>query len=155
MGAKQQRQELISTLLRTEVISDQEGLRKALHARGMKSTQATLSRDFAELGVRRINTPSGKPRYVIPMDVSPKKEETHPKEHVPGRVTEVEFSGRFLVLKTAPACALSLAMEIDRQNSPLIAGTIAGHDTILVIPRDGCEREDLMHVLQNLLKGAV
>lgn len=153
MNSKLQRQELIRTLLRTELIVDQDALRKALQARGVKVTQATLSRDFADLGVKRVVTPSGKPRYMIPVvSVEEESNASVRRQKNVSVVVGVEFSGRFLILKTRPACALRLAQEIDAQEIPLIAGTIAGYDTILIIPRENCEREDLMFILQPLLK---
>ena len=153
MNAKLQRQELIKTLLRTELIVDQDALRKLLQARGIKVTQATLSRDFTDLGVKRVVTPSGKSRYMIPIATAEKEETSAVRIRKDvSVVVGVEFSGRFLILKTRPACALRLAQEIDAQDIPLIAGTIAGYDTILIIPRENCQREDLMFVLQPLLK---
>lgn len=152
MNAKSRRQELIKTLLRTEVITDQEALRKALHMRGVKATQATLSRDFADLGVRRILTPSGKSRYVVPAAVPQEELPSTKQEQASSKVVGIEFSGRFLIIKTRPAGALLLAQEIDAQNLPLIAGTIAGYDTILIIPREECQKEDLLFMLQPLLK---
>lgn len=152
MNAKTKRQELVANLLRTEAISDQACLRKALQVRGIKVTQATLSRDFAELGVKRVVTPSGRFRYVIPVVAPMEEEAKRSKSQHESRVIGVEFSGRLLLLKTRPACALSLAQEIDHQNIPIIAGTIAGYDTILVIPREGSQREDLLHILQPLLQ---
>jgi transcriptional regulator of arginine metabolism len=56
---------------------------------------------------------------------------------------KIEFSGDLAIIKTLPGYAMAIAFEIDQQNPQEIAGTIAGDDTILVIPREGYSREQV------------
>jgi transcriptional regulator of arginine metabolism len=57
------------------------------------------------------------------------------------------------VLRTLPGHAGSIAYTIDNLNAYEIAGTIAGDDTILLIPRDGVSRIDLMKLLSYRMPG--
>ena len=59
MSAKLKRQILIKEILNNRSINSQEVLGKILKSEGINVTQATLSRDFAELGVVRSFTDNG------------------------------------------------------------------------------------------------
>lgn len=149
MKSKKQRQDMIAVIVRTQDIRDQAALVKALHARGVAVTQATLSRDLQDLGIKKVNTPRGRQKYMIPLKselADEPIEETRPKRN--GKVLGMEFVGILSVLKTRPGYAAALANEIDSCNSELIAGTIAGYDTVLVMARQDCDREALAHFLQ-------
>ena len=56
---KHDRHEEIRRLLRARRISTQQELAELLVAQGIEATQATLSRDLAELGVLRVSRPEG------------------------------------------------------------------------------------------------
>ena len=58
-GGKHERHEEIRRLLRARRISTQQELAELLAAQGIETTQATLSRDLAELGVLRVSRPEG------------------------------------------------------------------------------------------------
>ncbi len=61
------------------------------------------------------------------------------------------FCGHFAVIKTKPAYAGGIAAEIDKKGSKLILGTIAGDDTILVIPKEKTDRQSLMQALSEII----
>ena len=56
---KSARQDAIRRALRVKRIATQQELVEALKREGMEATQATLSRDLAELGVLRVSRPEG------------------------------------------------------------------------------------------------
>ena len=58
-------------------------------------------------------------------------------------INSVDFCGQFAVVKTRPGFANAVAYDIDNRGTELILGTIAGDDTILVIPRDTTTRDQL------------
>ena len=64
MSVKLRRQIRIKEILNDTVISNQEELGKKLKEEGYVVTQATLSRDFAELGVIRTMF-NGSARYIL------------------------------------------------------------------------------------------
>ncbi len=129
MSAKLRRQYKIKELLNYKFISSHEDLLKALHRDSVEVTQATLSRDFAELGVVRIFTDRG-PRYVLNADESGKQI----AKLVGFEIISVENSESLIVIRTLAGRAQGVAHYIDRLNKPEILGTVAGDDTVLVIP---------------------
>src|SRR2546425_7120212 len=61
---KQKRQEAILALIRKRQIATQDELVRQLHRSGLEATQATVSRDIAELGLVRVAGPDS--HYVQP-----------------------------------------------------------------------------------------
>ncbi len=65
----------------------------------------------------------------------------------------LEFSGHQGVIKTLPGHASSVAFALDNLRVPGVLGTIAGDDTILVLPRDGVRRSALAAALRARIPG--
>ncbi len=65
MRNKRDRQAVILQLVQAGPVSSQEELKRHLADRGLKVTQATLSRDLRDLGLARVTTEDGV-RYVVP-----------------------------------------------------------------------------------------
>jgi len=139
MNAKKKRLSVIETILRTETIRSQFDLEKALIAKGFQVTQATLSRDIKTLKVVKTLDSDGHYKYALS-----NKNITLPNVAASlfNDVT-VEFSGNLAVIKTRPGYAMGIASFIDEKATAEILGTIAGDDTILVIPREGFAREQI------------
>lgn len=108
---------------------------KALEKEGYKVTQATLSRDMKQLKVAKATSLSGKYFYVLPNETMYKRVSS-PKTAAEMLLTSgfmsINFSGNMGVIRTRPGYASSLAYNIDNSGIPLILGTIAGDDTILL-----------------------
>jgi transcriptional regulator of arginine metabolism len=64
----------------------------------------------------------------------------------------LEFSGPLTVLKTRTGYAGGIAAEIDENASEAILGTIAGDDTILIVPREGFSREEITEILTSVIE---
>jgi transcriptional regulator of arginine metabolism len=62
----------------------------------------------------------------------------------------MDFAHHMGVIRTLPGYANSIAYTIDEMDAFEILGTIAGDDTILLIPREGVSREDVKNVLSVL-----
>ncbi|MDR2040798.1 MAG: ArgR family transcriptional regulator [Tannerella sp.] len=132
MNTKEERLQAIRDIIGAETIRSQDDLLRALAGRGFGVTQATLSRDIKQLKMIREYDADGQYVYTLPADEAPLK---------------IEFSGNLAVIKTRPGYAMGIASEIDRSALREIAGTIAGDDTILVIPREGYSREQVTAAL--------
>jgi transcriptional regulator of arginine metabolism len=132
------RLDAIVRILKDHVIENQEDLLKELEKVGFPTTQATLSRDLKRLQVLKIHSTDGSYVYRLP---------AHPQvDH-----QTIEFSGNLAVVRTRPGYAMGIAYDIDANASKEILATIAGDDTILVIPREGISRNRIVEVLQRLL----
>lgn len=115
---------------------------------GMKCTQATLSRDLRQMGISRGFDGRGGYRYLLPE----RREETD--ELVPGRETEaitgMTWARSMLLINTPPGFAPAVALKIDRAGRYEIAGTVAGDDTILLIPRDNVSNDAVEECLKTI-----
>jgi transcriptional regulator of arginine metabolism len=81
----------------------------------------------------------------ITKTISPQGTFNHLTSH--GAVLSIEFSGNLAVMKTKPGYASAIAWDIDNKGSVEILGTIAGDDTILIIPREGVTREQILTLM--------
>jgi len=132
---KARRQSLIVDLVDREPLHSQEEVRRRLRQRGFDATQATISRDIAELGLVKR---AGDGAYQRPAAEAPSPEtaRTALERAVAAYLRRVERVQQLVVLKTGRGQAQALAESIDRAQLPEVVGTLAGDDTILVIARD-------------------
>ncbi|MGE5681825.1 MAG: arginine repressor [Bacillota bacterium] len=129
MSAKLKRQNKIKEILNSRVISNHEDMIKLLSKEDITITQATLSRDFAELGVIRTFGDSGT-RYVLNQYESGKQI----ARLIGFEIINVEHNESMVVIRTLAGRAQGVAHYIDRLNKPEIIGTVGGDDTVLIIP---------------------
>ena len=142
----------IEKIIREARISTQEELLKKLKGKGVSCTQATLSRNLRQLGVGRIPDGSGGYRYSMP-DNGRTMLDSPVKLNIVPVIQEVIEAKGMLIIKTLPGNANNTALFIDNAGRYEIAGTIAGDDTILLIPRDGISSHQLHSCLEIILPG--
>ena len=130
---KQLRQRAIRDLVEQRPIRTQQELAVALRERGFRTTQATISRDVAELGLVKAGR-SGMQAYAIPPRL--READTSGEDRIRTLLrdmpVEMREAGTMLVLKTLPGSAHPLAAALDRARWPEVAGSIAGDDTVFV-----------------------
>ncbi|MDR0845821.1 MAG: ArgR family transcriptional regulator, partial [Tannerella sp.] len=143
---KEQRLQAISHIVCTETIRSQDDLLRSLTDKGYDVTQATLSRDMKQLKIIKKHDTNDLYVYTLP-------ETAAAATDTPTDVTplKVEFSGNLAVIKTRPGYAMGIASDIDRHALREIVGTIAGDDTILVIPREGYSRAQITAALEKFV----
>ncbi len=143
---------VIEKIISEENISIQEELLKKLKGKGISCTQATLSRNLRQLGVGRIPDGSGGYKYSLPESTRNPEKVSIKLNIVPVIQDIVEAKG-LMVIKTLPGNASNTAFLIDNAGRYEIAGTIAGDDTILIIPRDGVTTHQVHTCLEFILPG--
>lgn len=140
---KGERQRLIASLVARKRIGTQHELLAALEAAGCHVTQATVSRDIRELGLEKRNDPVGRPRYVLPE----RERRPDPSEALARVLAEFGHSAtaaqNLVVLQSELGSAPAIARALDRISHPLIIGTIAGDDTVLVVTRRERDADEL------------
>ena len=146
MSAKAKRQSLIKELLNTKIISSQEELARLLAKKEIQATQATLSRDFAELGVVRIITENGI-RYIFNSDEAGKQI----SKLISYEIISIESNESLIVLRTLAGRAQGVAHYIDRLNKQEILGTVGGDDTVLIIPDRTKNIPSIIRLIKNLM----
>jgi transcriptional regulator of arginine metabolism len=145
---RQERFEAVKKLIRTGKIESQEDLLKRLEKEGYEVTQATLSRDLKALKVVKVSDNAGGYFYTFLENENPAvSAEMYIRDFERGFLS-IDFSGSFGVIKTLPGHASSVASAVDNLQIPEILGTIAGDDTILVIPHDKVSRAQLLKGLR-------
>ncbi len=129
MSRADRRRQEVARLIRARRIGTQDELLAALRAEGFEVTQATLSRDLARLGARRVSDPAGGTRY----ELSP--EERRDGLDAVGRlVASVSCNGSMVVIRTHPGSASAVARAVDLAQLGDLLGTIAGDDTVFIAP---------------------
>jgi transcriptional regulator of arginine metabolism len=139
------RRDAIREIIAQRPVASQDELQRHLQARGIRAAQATLSRDLAALGVRRGSGPEG-PRYVIDGDSG-----GLPIEPVRRLAESVETNGLMVVVRTKASAASTVARALDDAHLPDVLGTLAGDDTIFVVPGSARGATALVKQLRELL----
>jgi transcriptional regulator of arginine metabolism len=142
----------IEKFIEGEKISSQEALLKKLKGKGIICTQATLSRNLRQLGVSRIPDGSGNYKYALAgkKGVLP---ETGSGMNIITVIREIVEAKGLMVIRTIPGNANATAYFIDNAGRYEIAGTIAGDDTILIIPRNGITLAQVHSCLELIMPG--
>ena len=133
------RQDAIRDIVRNKDVRTQRVLVDELRAMGFDCTQATVSRDIADMGLRKL--PEG--IYVLAEDL-------HLQRMVSELVTGVLRTDNLVMIKAQPGTASGIAAAL-----PDVLGSLAGNDTILVIAQtaeDGERLEALINKLSNSRK---
>jgi transcriptional regulator of arginine metabolism len=133
-------------------ISTQEELLKKLKGKGISCTQATLSRNLRQLGVSRVPNGMSGYKYSLPGN-NMRSPDSAGKINILPVIVEIIEAKNLMVIKTIPGNASGTAFYIDNAGRYEIAGTIAGDDTILVIPRDGVTLQQVHDSLEIILPG--
>jgi transcriptional regulator of arginine metabolism len=128
--AADRRRDAVARIIRTRRIATQDELLAALGAAGFRATQATLSRDLARLGARRVSRPEGGTVYELGDGAA----EGNGLGALRGLVAEITANASLVVIRTHPGSAPAIARTIDLAEIPEVLGTIAGDDTIFVAP---------------------
>jgi len=144
--SKLMRQNVIRSIVRNGDTASQDDLRRALLRRGLRVTQATLSRDLHELGV--IKTGNG---YALSPSDSADSVLPTLQRLVREFVREVRRAQNQVVLKTTVGSAQPVAAAIDAEEWPEVVGTIGGDDTILIISPDNDDAARLATSIQEMM----
>ena len=142
----------IRRLIGSRNISSQDELDRLLEKQGFTLTQATLSRDLKYLKVAKMPDDQAGYVYILP-DKELVVEEAELSDQGLKGLVSLDFAQGMAILKTLPGHASSIAYTLDSLDAYEIAGTIAGDDTILLIPRDGVSRSDLAKLLNIRMPG--
>jgi len=130
---KQLRQRAIRDLVEARPIRTQQELAAALRERGFRTTQATISRDVAELGLVKVSR-DGTNAYALPQRL--REAETSGEERLRALLhdlpVELREAGLLIVIRTLPGSAHPIAAALDRARWAEVAGSIAGDDTLFV-----------------------
>ena len=144
---KTDRQKLVLSLVERLSLGTQQGLLEALESAGCRVTQATVSRDIRELGLEKQPDALGRPRYVAPHSRS----RVDPRETLRSLLAQfgrrATAAGNITVVQCEIGSAPAIARALDRVGHPLVVGTLAGDDTLLVVAPDAAGADALAREL--------
>ena len=140
-GVRSQRHDVLRSLVRAERIRTQAELVEHLCQHGYEVTQATVSRDIADLELRKGLDGT----YVLPEDL-------HLHTIVLSVVNETRRAGNQVLLLSNPGCASSVAAALDAAQHDGVLGCVAGDDTVLVICSDEQNGEKFQASIDALLE---
>ena len=133
---KNDRQNHLLQIISEESIETQEQLLERLQSRGIKSTQATISRDIKELHL--IKEPAGQGRYRYAVSAHRTKLNFADRLRTIFResLLSVDYAQNIVVIKTMPGLAHGAASALDGMTISEMVGTLAGDDTVMIVMRN-------------------
>lgn len=156
------RHRLIVEIILRERIHSQVELLDRLADEGVEVTQATLSRDLVEVGAEKVRQ-GRRLVYAVPAEGGERAmhsggdgreaSDQRLRRVAAELLVDAESNGQLVVLHTPPGAASFLASAIDHTDLTPVLGTVAGDDTIVVIPRAGHTAEDVAALLLALSEG--
>ncbi len=109
----------------------QTELTAALAAAGWAVTQSTVSRQLRKLGAVKSLNASGDAIYRLP----PAAYQIGQTLTIKQLVETITSNEQLILIQTRSGCGSVVAQLIDEQNFAELLGTVAGDNTILVIPK--------------------
>lgn len=134
MHVKRDRHAAIRRLVTDGPIGSQGELVAGLSAQGFDVTQATVSRDIAELGLAKVMR-GDRSVYVVPESIGARRP---PSDERLRRIladipVTIGRSGLILVLNGQPGTANVIAQAIEESTLDGFVGTVAGDNTLIVL----------------------
>ena len=144
------RQSVILDIINQQDIETQNQLMEALAERGIRSTQATLSRDIKDMRLVKELGANGKYRYTAPErneseDLSPRLRKIFKESLV-----SCDVAQNIVVLKTLPGLANACCSALDNMEVEGLVGTLAGDDTGFLAMRSNELAQKLLHEIEIL-----
>ena len=148
---KTSRQNKILEIISSQDIETQHQLMEALREHGVKSTQATVSRDIKELRLIKELSPTGRYRYVAVGHDDMVDYDQRLRKIFRESVTSYAVAQNIIVIKTLPGLANAACSTLDGMNIHDLVGTLAGDDTAFLAMRDNAAAERFCHEIEEML----
>jgi transcriptional regulator of arginine metabolism len=128
--------------------STQEDIKQHLTKTGYDVNQAKISRLLRKIGAVKISNEHGQVVYCLPKEPAPPQA----KSLLANLVIDIEANESLIVIHTSPGSASLFGRLIDHNLMKLgVLGTVAGDDTLLVIPRSIKHVQHVMGEIKELL----
>ena len=145
------RQVAILDIIEKQEIETQEELASALNARGIRVTQATVSRDIKELRLLKVLTPSGKYKYATGDQADYNLTDRFIRM-LAESLLSVSSANNLIVVKSLSGSANVAAEALDSMHWPEVLGTLAGDNTVLLIIRSNEETITVTSRIREMMK---
>ena len=143
---KGKRQQEILRIIEEQDIDTQDQLLAELRARGLQSTQATISRDIKEL------TGYGTYRYAVSERKASLNVASRLRTIFKEGVISFDLAQNIIVLKTMPGVASAACAAIDGMEITGLVGSLAGDDTAMLVMRTNEDAQEFCNEIHTMLK---
>ena len=144
------RQSVIMEIINEQDIETQNQLMDALAERGVKSTQATLSRDIRDMRLVKEMGPKGNYRYVAAAKQETPDLDARLKKIFKESLVSYDVAQNIVVLKTLPGLANGACSALDGMDIEGLVGTLAGDDTAFLAMKDNASAMTLYKEIEQL-----
>ncbi|MBR4425922.1 MAG: arginine repressor [Oscillospiraceae bacterium] len=148
---KSERQKKILEIINRENVETQNQLIEALAAEGIRSTQATLSRDIRDMHLVKEMSPEGVYRYTAGNRDSVLDHDIRLRKIFRESVVDYAVAQNLVVIKTLPGLADAACSTLDGMSIPGLVGTLAGDDTAFIAMQDNASAERFCEEIEKLL----
>ena len=149
---KEKRQAEIVRIISEQDVETQEQLLAQLELRGIRVTQATVSRDIKELHLIKEPVGQGRYRYAVSAHRTKLNFADRLRTIFREGVLSVDYAQNLVVIKTMPGLANGAAAALDGMEVPYLVGSLAGDDTVLLVLRDNAAAAEFADEIKEMLR---
>ena len=148
---KNNRQAMILEIIAEENIETQEQLLDRLQARGITSTQATISRDIKQMHLIKEPVGHGVYKYAVSGNRTKLNFSEKLRTIFHESILSIDSAQNIVVVKTMPGLAGAAGAALDDMEINYMVGSLAGDDTALLVMRDSESAESFCQELKAML----
>ena len=148
---KNNRQAMILDIISQENIETQEQLLSRLQARGINSTQATISRDIKQMHLIKQPAGQGVYRYAVSDNRNRLNFAEKLRTIFRESITSIAYAQNIVVIKTMPGLASAACSALDNMELPYVVGSLAGDDTAFLLMKDTESAEAFCEEIKEML----
>ena len=150
---KARRQAEILRIIAERDVETQEEMLENLRRRGIRATQATISRDIKDLNLVKRPADNGVYRYVEATEQSPRRPFAGRLQNIfKEGVTSCDVAQNIVVVRTMPGLAPAAGAALDGMEIDGLVGSLAGDDTAILIMRSSTLAEELCRDIELMLE---
>ncbi len=138
----------LTSLLTSGACGNQTELVGLLKKKGIETTQSSVSRVLKKINAVKGLDDKGNTVYSL----SENKQGPGDMRFLNSIVTKILDNGQLIVIHSRPGTANTVAKFIDDRDFKEVLGTLAGDDTILIIPSDITKVKKTVQVITSFLK---
>ena len=148
---KNDRQNTILEIIAAENIETQEQLLDRLAQRGIRSTQATLSRDINQLHLIKEPVGQGVYRYAVSVNRARLNVADKLRTIFKESITSVDSAQNMVVIKTLSGLAGGACEALDHMDIAGLVGSLAGENTVFLVMKDIAAAELFCQEIREML----
>ena len=148
---KNDRQNMILEIISQENIETQEQLLSRLQARGITSTQATISRDIKQLHLIKEPVGQGVYRYAVSVNRARLNVADKLRTIFKESITSVDSAQNMVVIKTLSGLAGGACEALDHMDIAGLVGSLAGENTVFLVMKDIAAAELFCQEIREML----